>query len=803
MDLRYALRGLLKAPGFAVVAVITLTLGIGANTAIFSVVYSVLLAPFPYDQPERLVQIWGTKAERGWFRNSLSAPNFWDFKERNQSFEYLAAYGGSSVNLTGDDYAERIRAGRLSAEFFRALGVTPTIGRDFLPEEDDPGQDGRVALLGNHFWKTHFASDPNVVGETISLNGDAHTVIGVLPHDGIWLDQAHLFVPMVRDPGESRGNNVLVMIGRLKPGVSEEAAFADMEAVAQRLAELYPDPNEGLGVNFAPATRWRADSDMRLALWVLMGAVGFLLLIACVNLANLLLARATGKQRETAVCAALGASRSRIVRRMIAESGLLAAIGAGLGLLLAMWATHLLKVYGANAVPRVDEVGVNVWVLGFTLAVTVATAMLSGLLPTLQAPFANLVSALREGDRGAAGSRGQNRIRDVLVGTEVALSLMLLVGAGLLVRSFGQLQRVDTGFDSENRLTFAVNLPETGNMEEESQNTRLFLADLLGRLQTAPQVRSAAAVNWKPLGASTINMAVRDIGRPSDGESTVLADWRYVTPGYFQTLGLSVVRGRDFTDQDRMHPIQAPPWNIIISQELADELWPSDDPLGRQVFLWDDEQATGTVVAVVENMRERGLDRNPTRAVYLPYNGATWSPVHFVVHTAGDPMALVPTIRSMLAEFDSSLPLYDIGNLDDSLMNSVAGRRLNALLLSAFSIVALVLALAGVYGVMAYSVAKRTSEIGVRVALGAGPGKVLRQIVTAGVRPAIIGIAVGLVGAFSLSRLLSNLLFEVEPTDPTTYLAVALLLGAASLCSCYLPARKALQVNPVEALREE
>jgi predicted permease len=429
--------------------------------------------------------------------------------------------------------------------------------------------------------------------------------------------------------------------------------------------------------------------------------------------------------------------------------------------------------------------------------------MLSGLLPTLQAPFANLVSALREGDRGAAGSRGQNRIRDVLVGTEVALSLMLLVGAGLLVRSFGQLQRVDTGFDSENRLTFAVNLPETGNMEEESQNTRLFLADLLGRLQTAPQVRSAAAVNWKPLGASTINMAVRDIGRPSDGESTVLADWRYVTPGYFQTLGLSVVRGRDFTDQDRMHPIQAPPWNIIISQELADELWPSDDPLGRQVFLWDDEQATGTVVAVVENMRERGLDRNPTRAVYLPYNGATWSPVHFVVHTAGDPMALVPTIRSMLAEFDSSLPLYDIGNLDDSLMNSVAGRRLNALLLSAFSIVALVLALAGVYGVMAYSVAKRTSEIGVRVALGAGPGKVLRQIVTAGVRPAIIGIAVGLVGAFSLSRLLSNLLFEVEPTDPTTYLAVALLLGAASLCSCYLPARKALQVNPVEALREE
>ena len=569
MDLRFALRGLLKAPGFTLVALITLTLGIGANTAIFSVVYSVLLAPFPYDHPERLVQIWGTRPERGWFRSSLSEPNFWDFKERNESFEYLAAYRSSSVNLTGDEYAERIRAGRLSAEFFRTLGVTPLLGRDFRPEEDDLGQDGHVTILSNDFWRTHYGSDSNVLGETISLNGEAHTVIGVLPHDGIWLNQSHLFVPMVRNPNESRGNDVLVMIGRLKTGVSLDAAYANMEAVAHQLGELYPDPNEGMGVNIAPATRWRADSDVRVALWVLMGAVGFLLLIACVNLANLLLARATGKRRETAVCAALGASRGRIVRRMLAESVLLAFVGATLGLLLATWAVHLLKTFGAQAIPRVEEIAVNPIVLAFTLVAAAATAILSGLLPALQAPFANLAETLREGDRGVSGNRGQNRIRGVLVGAEVALSLMLLVGAGLLVRSFAQLQQVNTGFESENRLTFAVNLPATGSREEQSENTRLFLTEFLDRVRSAPQVRSAAAVSWKVLGSGTTNMAVRDIGKPGDGESTLLADWRYITPGYFQTLGLSLVRGRDLTDQDRMYPLQIPPWSVIVSRSVA------------------------------------------------------------------------------------------------------------------------------------------------------------------------------------------------------------------------------------------
>jgi len=488
---------------------------------------------------------------------------------------------------------------------------------------------------------------------------------------------------------------------------------------------------------------------------------------------------------------------------MLAESILISAFGALLGLVLAFWAVQLLKTLGSQAVPRVAEVSVNAWVLGFTLLTAIVTAFVSGLVPAVQAPFANVLGALRDGDRGASAGRVQSRIRASLVGTEVMLSLMLLVGAGLLVRSFGQLQRLDTGFESESRLTFAVNLPTGTSREEGAENTRLLLTEFLGRLEATPLVQSAGAVNWKPLEGSTINMGIRDVERPPDGEWEFLADWRYVTPGYFETMGLSLVRGRDFNQQDLMHPTQTPPWSIVISEALADELWPGEDPIGRRTVLWVNEDAIGTVVGVVENMRERGLDREPSRAVYLPYFGADWSPVHFVVHAAGDPISLVPTVRSTLASFDSSLPLYDIGNLDDSLQDSVAGRRLNALLLSAFSIVALILALAGVYGVMAYTGARRTVEIGVRGALGAGPTRLIKQIVASGLRPAIVGIAVGILGAFALSRYLSTLLFEIEPTDPASYIGAALLLLVAAMLACYVPARRALSASPAEALRDE
>jgi putative ABC transport system permease protein len=803
MDVRYAARSLLKTPGFTLVVLITMTLGIGANTAIFSIVYAVLLAPFPYPEAERMMQIWTTTPERGWFHNSPSEPNFWDFKDRSHSFADLAAYRGVNVNLTGDGYPERIRAARVSAEFMRTLGVTPLAGRDFLPEEDDAGADGRVALISDQFWRTRLGSAPDVIGSMISLNGAAHRIIGVLPHDGIWLANTHVFVPLVRDPDESRANNILSVIGRLKPGVSTQAALAEMEAIAGHLAELYPDPNAGMGVNFAPATRWRAEPQIRTALWVLMGAVGFLLLIACVNLANLFLARATGRQRETALCAALGASRGRIARRMAAESTLVAAIGAGLGLSVAAAGIHFLKALDTTSIPRIEEVGVNGWVLGFTLLAAAMTAISSGLLPVIKAPFDEVVSALREGDRGVVGERTQNRIRRTLVGAQVALALILLVGAGLMIRSFGRLQRVDSGFDSENRLTFSVNVPASGNLREDAVMMQQFLIRFLAGLNAAPQVHSAAAVSWRPLGSSTTNMGVWDAREPHEEESVVLADFRHVTPGYLRTMGLSLLRGRHFTDQDLMYPLQNPPWSVIVSEALAETLWPSTDPVGRQIVLWSSERAVGTVVGVVESMRERGLEQDPTRAVYLPYYGNTWSPIHFVVHTAGDPRAFVPVVRSLLAIIDPNPPIYDITELDETVASSVASRRLNTLLMAAFSVIAFVLALAGVYGVLAYTVSRRTSEIGIRIALGATPQKLLSQVIRHGMSPVLSGIAVGLAGAFVLSRFMQGILFGIESSDPITYLVVALLLAAAGISSCYVPARRATRVDPVSALREE
>ncbi|UCD23028.1 MAG: ABC transporter permease [Gemmatimonadota bacterium] len=802
-DLKYAARSLRKTPGFTLIVLITMALGIGANTAIFSVVYSVLLAPFPYPEANRIVQIWTTTPERGWFFNSPSEPNFWDLEERSQSFEHLAAYRGGSANLTGGEFPERIRAAQITAEFLQTLGVAPIMGRDFLPDEDDIGADGRVVLLSNQFWRTNFGSDPSAVGGSISLDDVSHTIVGVLPHDGMWLENAQVFRPLVRNPNESRANNILSVIGRLRQGISSEMALPEMQAAATQLAEQYPESNEGMGINFAPASRWRANSQVRTALWVLMGAVGFLLLIACVNLANLMLARATSRRREIAVCAALGAGRGRIAGRILTESAILAGAGAAAGLLLAYGAIHLLRAVNTTAIPRVAEVGVNGWVLGFTLLVGIITAALSGLLPAVQTPRDGSPSVLREGERGILGSRSQDRLRQILVGAEVALALVLLVGAGLMIRSFGRLQRVDFGFSPDNRLTFSVNVPQAANRNEHVVALQQFLTEFLGGLNSAPQVRSAAAVSWRPLDASTTNMGVWDASGPHEEESVVLADFRHVTPGYLRTMGLSLLKGRDLNDQDLMYPLQNPPWSVIVSEALSATLWPGGDPIGQQITLWSDERAVGTVVGVVENMRERGLEQSPTRAVYLPYFGAGWSPVHFVVHTAGDPTQLVPQVRTQLADINPILPVYDIDLMDNAVADSMAGRQFNTVLMAAFSIVALLLALAGVYGVLAYSVSRRTSEIGVRVALGASPQKVLSHVIRGGMIPVLVGMLIGLAGAFGLSRLMQGMLFGVTASDPITYVSVALILASAAIISCYVPARRAVRIDPVAALRED
>ncbi len=586
------------------------------------------------------------------------------------------------------------------------------------------------------------------------------------------------------------------MIGRLRPGVSVAAATTDLQRVAAELERQYPEANQGIGARIVPASEWIADDDLRLALWVLLGAVSFLLLIACVNLANLLLARATRRSREYAISAALGAGRTRIVSRVLAESLFIGGAGAAVGLLLALGAVHLLQTFGPGGIPRVAEIGLNRWVLGFTAVVAVATGTISGVIPAMEFPSGNLVGLLREGDRGVAGNRKQNRIRSALIGVEVALSLVLLVGAGLMIRSFATLRRLDTGFRPEGRLTFEVSLPPPYS---DPDQTEQFLRQFLSRVNSMPQVQAAGAVSMRPVAGGTTNTAVWAVENPvGPDEPTLMADWRYVTPGFFGAMGISLERGADFTESDRLES----PLRVIISHALAERLWPGESPIGRRAVLWMG-QFTATVVGVVDDMRERGLQTDPTMAVYLPYYGDSWSPVHFVVHATTEPTSLVPTLRSMLAEVDPSLPLSGILTMDQIVTDSVAAERFNAVLLTFFAAIALVLALAGVYGVTVYSVTRRTSEIGVRVALGANPGSVLKQTIWYGMRPALIGIGAGLTCAFGLSRLLSNLLFGIEPSDPVTYAGVVMVLGSAALLSCYLPARRALRVDPVAALRDE
>ncbi len=791
-DVRLAIRSLIKTPGFTAIAVLTLALGIGANTTIFSVVQSVLLRPLPYDEPDRIVEIMETHPDRGW-TISFSHPNFWDFWDQNESFETMAARGDGVMNLTGFESPERIIGNTVTADFFRVLRIDALHGRVFLPGEDQPGGNVRVAVLGNGLWTRRFAADPEVVGQTITLNSNPYTVIGVLPAGNPFPAQADAYVPLVRHMDRLRSDHGLFVMGRLKPGVSAEAALADLESVAAGIG--LQDEDGALGVRMIPSSQWIAGTQLRVALWVLMGAVGFLMMIACVNLTNLLLARATGRQRESAVCAALGATRKRLTTRLLAESVVLGLVGAGLGVALAVWGIRLVQVYNPGNIPRIADVGINHWVLGFTLIAALVTGVVTGLVPGLQMPYGNLLTMLRDGDRGVAGNRRQHRTRSTLVAAEAALSLIMLVGAGLMIRSFGELQRADTGFDSENRLSFQISLPDSYGAEQWTA----FLIRYLSRLEEIPQLQAAGAVNIRPIAGGSVGMGIAVEAQMNDENTVTWVDWRFVTPDYFRTMGLPLIRGRRFTDSDRI----GDPWQVVVSQQLADRLWPAADPIGRRAGLWVDPNRIAEVIGVVGGMRERGPQADPTMVVYMPYYGARWGSATFVVHTTGDPGAMVSAFRSILGEIDPNLPISNISSIDDLVNTSVAGNRFNTLLLGIFAGVALLLALAGIYGVLAYSVTRRTSEIGLRIALGASPETVLRQIVLQGMRPVLVGIGIGVAGALALSRFLSALLFDIAPTDPLTYAVVAVLLAAAAVVACYFPARRALRVDPKVALAAE
>ncbi|HZD95226.1 MAG TPA: ABC transporter permease, partial [Candidatus Sulfotelmatobacter sp.] len=673
LDFRQALRNMRKNVGSTFLAVLMLAVGIGGTSAIFSVFYSVLIEPLPFPEPSRLVAIWESRIKNQWNQASFTEANFWDIQAQNRTFTGIAAFHTLSVNFIGSGDPEQLEGATITAGFFHVLGVKMLAGRDFFPEEDKPGHDNNVVLLRHRFWKTHFNGDPQAVGKTIRLNNKSYQIVGVLPPGEPWLDAADVFVPFVHRANPDRGSFEFSVIGRLAPGVSFQTAQADLNTIAKALAAQYPKDDDGMGVTLNTSAEWLADSNLRTKLWVLMSSVAFLLLIACVNLANLLLAKATSRTREIAVRAALGARRARIVRMVLTEALVLGLTGAVFGIFLAIVAIGAIKAADPGGIPRMATLGINPWVLAFTLLAAILTGALSGLAPALQAPYKNIVAGLREGDRSQAGSRAQKRMRAVLVAAEVALSLMLLVGAGLLIRSFDRLLRVDRGFQSENRLLAAVNIP--GSYKERADDV---INRFLDRVSTAPGVQSVAAMNSRPIVGWDPGMGIVAAERPNgDNGRFPWAGWRIVSGDYFRTMGIPLLQGRTFNQHDEI----GKPWRIIISKRLADRLWPGENPLGHQALLWKGQSNDpAEVIGVAANQRERGLEADPTLTVYLPSYGSGPGPVQFAVHTASNPTAVTPALRSILKEIDPNLPLADIQTMDELVSQSVAPRRFNMFL---------------------------------------------------------------------------------------------------------------------------
>jgi putative ABC transport system permease protein len=797
-DLRHAARALRRTPGFTAIAVATLALGIGVTASIASVVRSVLLRPLPFPQPERLVQLQETRVERDMTDISFTYANFFDVVDMNRTFDAVGAIRFASRNMGGDGEPARLTVASATVGFWKALGVRPVMGRLFLDGEDRTGNDPRIALLNHAFWNSRFGADSAVVGRNVQLDNESYQVVGILPPGTPWLDAADVYVPFVRPAQLDRDSWELPVIARLKPGISMAQAQADMDRIAAQLSSTYPEA-KGMGIEIDPSEEWMADDSVRRALWVLAGSVVFLLLIACVNLANMLLARSTTRARERALRSALGASKARVIQLALTESGLLGVFGGALGLFLAYGVVRVLRTYNPGDIPRLAEASVDGWIVALTIGAALITSLVTGLVPVLRMPFDDMVTALREGERNVGHRRG-GRVRNALVTVEVALSLVLLVGAGLLIRSFDRVLSVDRGFQSTNRVVFSVGFPNSRVAADRNRSAQL-LVDYLAQIRAMPQVSAASVVHMRPMNGTGTGMGFGAADRPeATGKEIPWAGWRIVSNDYFKTLGLKVVAGRDFTEQDRI----GDPWRVIISNRIAQLLWPGENAIGRTLILWKGQgQSMGEVIGVVSDMRDWSLTDDPSYSVYLPTYGTNMSPANYIVHSSLPTATLLPLLRARLAEVDRALPISDVQTMDEVVGASVASRRFTMLLLAALAGVALVMALAGVYGVLSYAVSQRRSEVGVRMALGASNNSVLRLIVAQGMRPVMIGLVVGTVGALWLSRAMSSLLFDMTAADWPTYAAVAMLLATAAALACYVPARAAMRVDVTATLREE
>jgi len=809
-DFRYALRQLRKNPAFAAVAVLTLALGIGANTAIFSVVNGVLLKPLPYKEPDRLVRLWHVppaKSFPGIPTFTVSAANFLDWQAQNHSFDQMTIYSYRTFTITGSNNPQQVDACAVSSTFFSLLGVEPLFGRALLPEEDQQGK-ANVVVLSYRFWREHFGANAGIVGKPISLDGQNFLVAGVMPREFRLPDYAQLWTPMAWSDKERavRGEHHYIVMARLKNGVDLKHAQAEMNTISSRLEQQYPEDNNGWGATVRPL---HADivGDVRPALLVLLGSVAFVLLIACLNVANLTLAKTFSRQKEIAIRTAMGASSRRVLRQILVESVFLAFLGGAIGLIYAHFGVRLIMAFLAGRVPHSAEVSLNVTVLGFTVVVSVVTGILAGVLPGLRLSRPNVNQALKQGLGRTDSDTGGHSTRTTLVIVEVALSLVLLFGAGLMIRSFQQLQRVNPGFDSENVMTMTLAVARSQFPTPPQQIA--FYQQVLDRVHTLPGVQSAGVVDNVPLDGGGSHQPIAIEGRPALAMADQPeVDVRIATPGYLSSMRIPIVRGRDFNDSDAA----SRPGVVLISETMAREFWPGENPVGKRLTLTFFPGVVREIVGVVGDVKMDGLDQTrPSSSLYVPLAQLTptslaeWQsfPMILVIRTANDPAAIVSAATNTVHEINSDIPVRDVLSMNAVMANSVGQQRFNMLLLGSFGVLALLLAAIGIYSVLSYSVRRRLQEIGIRLALGAKLDDVLRMVVFEGMKPVIFGVALGIAGAFALGRLLASLVFSVRPTDPITFFAAAALLAIISLFACVIPAYRATRVDPIAALRYE
>jgi putative ABC transport system permease protein len=795
-DLRYAVRSFLKRPGFLVIAIATLALGIGATTAMFTVVNSMLLRPLQFPEPDRIVLFLGINPRQGINESNMSMPDILDWQKQSSSFEQIAGFVSGGVFLTIGDETERVRGTGVSEEFFPLFKTNPISGRTLQPADMPDGAEP-VMVISYALWQRRFGGAASVVNSKVTLNGKPATVVGIMPPGFAYPSDTETWVAQtLNEPNERRDNRYVSVVTRLKPGVSLSQAQAEMDTISQRLAQNYAETNTGWSVRLVEL-RESLVGDFKTALLILLGAVAFVLLIACANVANLLLARAIYRQKEIALRTALGASRMRIVRQLLTESMLLSIVSGIVGFTLSFGLTRLLIAITPPNTPRLSEIGVDLRVFGLTLAIAVFAGLLFGLFPALQTSRPNLNDTLKDSGQRGSQTGGHNRAGSLFIVSEIALSFILLAGAGLLIKSFLHLREINPGFNPDNVLVMRLTLPP-GKYKQGEPRAQVY-KQLVDQVKSTPGVKSAGVVLSLPLGGDTFGVGRGLIpeGRPMTPEEQTNSMYYTVTPDYFQTLQIPLQTGRTFTDQDTLETTKV----VIINETLARRLWPNESPIGRRFQIWRDEKFPREVVGVVGDTKE-SLDKESPNQMYVPYaQDPTWGSLSLVVRTNGEPTALAGSVRDAIRTVDKAVPNYNLKTMNDVVSNSAAPRRVPMLLLSSFAGVAMLLAMLGIYGVTSYYVTQRTHEIGVRMALGAQVVDVLRLVLSRAMVLAGVGIVIGAAGALAVTRYLRSMLFEVKPIDVVTFIAVAIVLALVVLVACLVPARRATKIDPLEALK--